>query len=92
MCPQKEAPIVPCPKANGGNFRKHFPAAIRRRRRNAAFTISQDGRAGARKLRNCAMLYVNDAASPHYAAAFSWFKRAGSRRQGFTIFNLPLRA
>ena len=30
-------------------------------------------------------------ALPHHAAAFSWFKHAGSRRQGFTIFNLPLR-
>src|SRR5215467_6751032 len=29
---------------------------------------------------------------PHYAAVFSWLKRTGSRRQGFTIFNLPLRA
>src|SRR6516165_1554160 len=71
--------------------RKTSPAAWRLARK-AAFTITKGQSAlPPPKWRETPDPHGKAPTLPHHAAAFSWFKRAGSRRQGFTIFNLPLR-
>jgi hypothetical protein len=74
------------------NSANKSPAAAQRQRRNAAFTITKREPAGAPKLRQMRGRHGDSPASPHHAAAFSWLKHVRSRRQGFIIFNLPLRA
>src|SRR6516162_4230685 len=72
-------------------FGKTSPAAWRLAR-NAAFTITKGQSVlPPPKWRETPDPHGKAPALPHHAAAFSWFKHAGSRRQGFTIFNLPLR-
>src|SRR4029077_13847267 len=66
-----------------------FGIMLWRQRRNAPLTITKEE--SALMPINCAAaglhaaLHANEPTSPHHAAAFSWLKHPGSRRQGFTL-------